>query len=493
LGGESSGAVTYAVTDGSDVVTVDAVTGEVTVLKSGTAVVTATKAADDYYREATSQITIDVAKADQGGFGFAESAIYKTYSATPFTITPFGSLSANVITYAVTYGSDVATVNETSGEITLLKSGIATIAATSPTDDKYNEATAQMTVHVAKANQSEFGFPKSSVSKTYGDAPFVISPLGRLSSGKLTYTVTSGSDVVTVDETSGQVTIHKAGKAVVKAAIAADDCYNSAASSLTINVSKAVSSIITPPTAADIPVVGLLSAITLSGGESSVPGSFSWTNPNGIVSATGMYEVTFTPEDTVNYAVSTCEVNVKVTPVISNTGIEYDFSKADLPDGVTSVSVAMSAEPTADTGGSVFSVLSDKVDNADQTGNVLAIYDLNLLDQNGNPVTNFTGAITVRIPVPDGMTGDLRVVWYDPAAGTVTDMNARLESGYLVFETTHFSYYAVVQMTKPAYSSDDLPQLGGGDITIVYGLLGLFGLALACCIMIVRRNKARNQ
>ncbi|TQI68190.1 MBG domain-containing protein [Clostridium sp. KNHs216] len=70
------------------------------------------------------------------------------------------------------------------------------------------------------------------------------------------------------------------------------------------------------------------------------------------------------------------------------------------------------------------------------------LYNLNLLDQNGNPISSFTGSVTVRIPLPAGLPGTPHVFRYEND-GTFTDMGAAVADGFLVFSTTHFSYYVI--------------------------------------------------
>lgn len=55
-----------------------------------------------------------------------------------------------------------------------------------------------------------------------------------------------------------------------------------------------------------------------------------------------------------------------------------------------------------------------------------------------------TTTVTVSIPVPTGFDGRNCKVFHIGSEGNV-DMNASFVDGYLVFETTHFSYYAVHQ------------------------------------------------
>lgn len=52
----------------------------------------------------------------------------------------------------------------------------------------------------------------------------------------------------------------------------------------------------------------------------------------------------------------------------------------------------------------------------------------------------------MSLPVPAEQTGNCHVFWYDDLTGSLTDMGAVLANGYLTFSTTHFSYYAVVNL-----------------------------------------------
>lgn len=54
------------------------------------------------------------------------------------------------------------------------------------------------------------------------------------------------------------------------------------------------------------------------------------------------------------------------------------------------------------------------------------------------------GKVTVRIPIPKGMKGDTCTVYRKETNGSWTIITARKEGNYLVFETDHFSLYAVV-------------------------------------------------
>lgn len=63
-------------------------------------------------------------------------------------------------------------------------------------------------------------------------------------------------------------------------------------------------------------------------------------------------------------------------------------------------------------------------------------------------------AVTVRIPLPDGYDASRTYVYHvNSETGEVENMNARYEDGYLVFETDHFSVYAIVEIKAPKKDS----------------------------------------
>lgn len=178
----------------------------------------------------------------------------------------------------------------------------------------------------------------------------------------------------------------------------------------------------------------------------------------------------------------------------SNTNITYDLSGVTLPDGITSLSVGTAEVSRSD---SVFTLIASLIRNncsSEVPGN-LVIYNLKLLDQNENQVENFIGKIKVKVPIPSGMSGNLKVFWYNPADGTLTDMNVLQENGYLVFETTHFSYYAIAQlesMSSDSSSPVSNPKTGSDNWPLI-PLAVLGGSAVTGAVIIKRRRFFRRK
>ena len=70
------------------------------------------------------------------------------------------------------------------------------------------------------------------------------------------------------------------------------------------------------------------------------------------------------------------------------------------------------------------------------------LYDIYMLKH--DEVAQPTGTVNVMIPIPKQYTPD-RLKVYRIEEGNKVDMNARVEGEYLVFETNHFSLYAIVE------------------------------------------------
>ncbi len=76
------------------------------------------------------------------------------------------------------------------------------------------------------------------------------------------------------------------------------------------------------------------------------------------------------------------------------------------------------------------------------------------------------GKVTVRIPVPVGYNAEKCKVYHiDPETGKLTDMNARVENGYFVFTTDHFSIYSVVELHEHSFGDKDAKCSCGFDRT----------------------------
>lgn len=136
----------------------------------------------------------------------------------------------------ITYSSSdtsIATVDETTGEVTIHKADTVTITATAAATDNVNEGKATYTLTIGKAAPTLI-FANSTVSvKTTGS---VSNTLTIVPSGLTVTYSSSDTNVATVDAATGAITLVGAGNATITANFAGNDCYNTAKATYTLTV-----------------------------------------------------------------------------------------------------------------------------------------------------------------------------------------------------------------------------------------------------------------
>ena len=202
-------AVSYESSDPT-VATVGITSGVVTILKSGETTIKAYQLETDTYsyREITSVVTVA-----RGDSGFASSTFTvesnKTFGEIPFAITNApSSISTGATTYT-TDASNVATINSSTGVITLVGQGTVRFTATQAQTDLYLSAT--ITSNMLTVARGVSGFASSTFevqsNKTFGETPFAITTApSSPSTGAIIYT-TDASNVATIDSSSGVITL----------------------------------------------------------------------------------------------------------------------------------------------------------------------------------------------------------------------------------------------------------------------------------------------
>lgn len=155
------------------------------------------------------------------------------------------------------------------------------------------------------ASKSSFSVSLVSTSSAYTGAAQTVSLTGDEAITK-TCQVTFFSD----EDCNQPAILKNVGTYYVRVYRPADANYKEDTKVLTYTITQATP-VITAPTASEVLAGDKLSSSELMGGHAGiVAGSFAWTNPDEVVTATGEYEVTFTPVDP-NYA--STKVMVKVT------------------------------------------------------------------------------------------------------------------------------------------------------------------------------------
>ena len=136
----------------------------------------------------------------------------------------------------------------------------------------------------------------------------------------------------------------------------------------------------------------------------------------------------------------------EVIPVLAQT-VKDDKSGIEIsaPSGSYDGELELEVEEIFD--GESFQIVS-AIDGQEQS----KIYDVTT-KVNGKE-TQPGSTVTVRIPLPEGYDPARTYVYHvNSETGEVENMNARYEDGCLVFETDHFSAYAVVQIKAPKKDS----------------------------------------
>lgn len=107
------------------------------------------------------------------------------------------------------------------------------------------------------------------------------------------------------------------------------------------------------------------------------------------------------------------------------------------------------------------------------------IFDISLINADGTKY-NFNGSVTVSIDLPEGFDGNKSKVVYISEDGKTEDMKAKYVDGKMVFDTTHFSHYAIVEDDSTSTPNTGvLSKMGAGNavatIPVVGGLIALLG------------------
>jgi len=128
------------------------------------------------------------------------------------------------------------------------------------------------------------------------------------------------------------------------------------------------------------------------------------------------------------------------------TGVLFVLTDAKLPDGILSDAVKPAVQQLnneSEKAQAVKNILSANENLKDWSG--LQLYELDLTAM-GKKV-EFTGKVTVTLPRPKNSSEFLHV-FYVAENGALIDMNARVMSDVVEFETDHFSTYAIIDFKK---------------------------------------------
>jgi alpha-L-arabinofuranosidase len=217
--------------------------------------------------------------------------------------------------------------------------------------------------------------------------------------------------------------------------------YNTVAGSVVVTVNKATPTVSAWPTASAITFGQTLASSTLSGGTSSVPGTFSWTTPTTAPGAgTPSESVTFTPTDATDYNTAAGTVAVTVNqatptvttwPTASAIASGQPLSSSTLTGGMASVPGNFSwttptIVPSVGTPSeSVTFTPTDTSDYSTVTGSVTVTV---------NPALSITSFTPTPATITVGGTSSLKAV-FTGGTGVVTPGNITVTSGVAITVT----------------------------------------------------------
>ena len=219
-----------------EVATVNADTGMVTLVGGGVTTITCSvqDSINYYYNPNTTSYILTVHKLD-GSISYGKTEIKKVTADAPFT-NPLTIAGDGSVSYKSS-NTNVATVDASTGEVTILAVGKAIITATVTDSPIYAYATkkASYTLTVTKQTQ-DIGAPN--ITAMYGDTGLKINAFhyGDGGDGAFSYEVVSG-DSVTVDQ-EGNLTIVKPGVTSIRVTAAETQHYAQASKTITVTINK---------------------------------------------------------------------------------------------------------------------------------------------------------------------------------------------------------------------------------------------------------------
>lgn len=281
-GGSGTGAVTWTV---SGPATLNPASGTAVTLNpegTGTVTVTATKAEDAVYAEASTTFTVTVEAAEQAALRIVNRATNQPFSGNAVTLAKDGTLNLGTIggkgDGAVTWSSSEPSrvdVNPTTGVITAVGGGEAVITATKAGGANYSDATATLTVTVTRANRTLTISGGDTVAYG-GTLSLSAAPSAGDSDGTISWKVTPGTGNAGIDA-SGKLTALRAGRVTVTATISGGYDYNDASATHPVNITKITRAL--EITGAGTLASGESAQLGTTGGSDN--GAVTWSVENG--------------------------------------------------------------------------------------------------------------------------------------------------------------------------------------------------------------------
>ncbi|MEG3029005.1 MAG: YDG domain-containing protein, partial [Oscillospiraceae bacterium] len=289
--------------------------------------------ASNYTNGEGTSLSYSIDKGEQDALNIKGVPTTLTYGDKSFMLTANGGSGIGRVSYHVTSGSDVASVDETSGEVKILKSGTAIITATKAGDDSFNATMAQTELVVEQA-QPRLAFSQEAQTVVYTGSPAQLqAPIVTLTGGDSYSETENGAILYQYKKgimSSWEVGLPtQAGEYTICARLEPKGNYKLCTSqNITLTIEKAAAEPTVIPTGlqAITNTQKTLAAVTL---PQDAKGIWSWKNDKTSLVADSNnkvqnFKAIFTPLDKDNYSATEKDIPLKVSKIVAT------FEKLDL-------------------------------------------------------------------------------------------------------------------------------------------------------------------
>ena len=161
----------------------------------------------------------------------------RTFGDPVFTVTATSNQLGIPITYSIA-DTSIATIDGSSGEITIIKPGITTVTASQ--NSSCISGSGNMTLTI---NKKDIDINADDIILTFGDLAYTLSATSSITDRNFTYTISDGS----IGSISGdQLSIIKAGSTSITITQQANDFYNPISKVINLTINKATPNLIFP-------------------------------------------------------------------------------------------------------------------------------------------------------------------------------------------------------------------------------------------------------
>jgi hypothetical protein len=312
-GGSGTGAVSYTITDGASFCSIS--DSSLTAIGVGSCTVSATKAADANYLEASAAVVVTVNPAPQETLVAIATPAAIVFGGSS-TLSTTGGSGDGLVSYIVTDGASFCSISGTT--LTATGVGNCTVTATKAADANYAVATATVVVTVEKAEQAVLTAIATPAAIVFNGSS-TLSTTGGSGTGEVSYAVTDGAGFCSI--TGSSLTATGVGNCTVTATKAADANYLAATATVLVSVSAAEQATLVAVATPTSIAFGATSELSTTGGSGTGAVSYAVTAGAGACSITGSTltatavgscTVTATKAADANYLAATADVVVNV-------------------------------------------------------------------------------------------------------------------------------------------------------------------------------------